>query len=495
MRRFIAARPGSSPTESWLASMLDHLAGLEAERGWSRPVTFTNWLTTDPLEHPYEPLDTEDLVGIDATNLRATSRWPGGFFASYHVYPYYPDFLRYQPAYKQYRRSSDGKRDAYAGYLAALRRHHGDQAVMVTEFGVPTGRGIAHRGPGGRDQGGHSEEEAGRIDAELMRDIKDEGFAGAMLFEWADEWFKDNWNQLELEQPRERDQLWLNRLDVEENFGVIAAEPGVKPTAVLDGRADEWSENGSRVVAEQDSGPVRQLSAAADEGDLYLQLSLDRSEGWRKDPITLGLDVRPGSNRGLPGSSGTMPEADVMIRIGPGDRAVIRQAAWTDSFSVLYGLPERLVPVEAADLERGSGRWVSPRVMLNRQNVIPATGQPTPVEWLDIGELPWGPTDPSSPSFDARNMAFGEGSELELKIPWPLLTVSDPSSRQVYGFGLDGADGPTRIGGFQFEVRTQGTETPLEGSFTWDGWNEAEWHERRKQSWPALQKAFTELQR
>ena len=27
-------------------------------------------------------------------HIAATQAWPGGFFASYHAYPYYPDFLR-----------------------------------------------------------------------------------------------------------------------------------------------------------------------------------------------------------------------------------------------------------------------------------------------------------------------------------------------------------------------------------------------------------------
>jgi hypothetical protein len=94
--RYITATPDATPMESWLAARLDDLASLEAARGWSRPVTFTNWLTDDPLSHPDEPLPTEDLVSVDAMHLRATPAWPGGFFASYHAYPYYPDFLGLQ---------------------------------------------------------------------------------------------------------------------------------------------------------------------------------------------------------------------------------------------------------------------------------------------------------------------------------------------------------------------------------------------------------------
>ena len=124
---------------------------------------------------------------------------------------------------------------------------------MITEFGVPAALGIAHLGPLGRDQGDHSEQEAGRIDADMLRDIADEGFAGGVLFEWVDEWFK-----LHLEHrrtwscPHDRRQLWRNVLTNEEFFGLTAAEPGSKPVVVLDGTDEEWElerQRGDRGVA------------------------------------------------------------------------------------------------------------------------------------------------------------------------------------------------------------------------------------------------------
>ena len=90
-----------------------------------------------------EPLfEVEDRISVDAKHVQATAQWPGGFFASYHAYPYYPDFLRFE--------YEGGQPSPYAAYLGQLRQHHAGQALMVTEFGVPTGLGAAHRGPGGR---------------------------------------------------------------------------------------------------------------------------------------------------------------------------------------------------------------------------------------------------------------------------------------------------------------------------------------------------------
>ncbi len=145
----------ASPTERWLAVAMDRLAAAEAGRGVSAPIAFVNWPTTDPLSHPEEPLpDVEDLVGVDANHVQATDAWPGGTFASYHAYPYYPDFQRYEPGLQQARYA--GRSDPYAGYLQALRDHHAPMPTMVTEFGVPSALGSAHEGMLGRDQGEHS---------------------------------------------------------------------------------------------------------------------------------------------------------------------------------------------------------------------------------------------------------------------------------------------------------------------------------------------------
>ena len=135
--RYISTRGRANPMESWIASHLDYVASLEAQRGWSRPITFTNWLTVDPLKHPSEVDRKEDLVSVDPMHMRATGRWPGGFFASYHAYPVLPGVPGPRSGLPTYKRP-DGKTDPYAGYLHELRAHHKGQAVMITEFGQPT---------------------------------------------------------------------------------------------------------------------------------------------------------------------------------------------------------------------------------------------------------------------------------------------------------------------------------------------------------------------
>ncbi|MDX6554037.1 MAG: hypothetical protein QOD86_232 [Miltoncostaeaceae bacterium] len=487
--RFITTRNGPTPMESWIAENLDYLAGLEAARGWSRPVTFTNWLTVDPLDHPTEPLEQEDMVSVDAMHLAATARWPGGFFASYHAYPYYPDFLRTDPGYRSYTRP-DGKVDPYAGYLHELRAHHRGQAVMITEFGQPSGIGIAHYGPLDRNQGGHSEREAATNDADMLSAIRQEGFAGGVVFEWVDEWFKFTWNTVDLEVPGDRRQLWRNALTNEEHFGVIAAEPGADgPVVTVDGDDSEWTAPGHSPVIQEGRGAIREVRATKDEEYLYLRLRLDRPLD-AEHPVQVGFDVRGGGNRGLPGAPGLDPAADVALTIADGE-ATIRQAAWTDPIGFLYGVKHDFVDVDRADLEVGSGAWVSPRLILNRPQRVPGTGETLPTELVDVGTLPWGTADPGAEGFDDRHLIDADGEAVEVRIPWALLTFADPSSRRVLVPRADGTMDTEAIDRIGITVVRDGEVTTTAG-YGLEDWNRVGWHERRKDGWDVLQSAFRE---
>lgn len=60
-------------------------------------------------------------------------------FASYHIYPYYPDSLNYQQDYLQ-NVDDSGKVNTYAAYLADLKLAH-TVPIIVAEFGIPTSAG------------------------------------------------------------------------------------------------------------------------------------------------------------------------------------------------------------------------------------------------------------------------------------------------------------------------------------------------------------------
>jgi len=467
--RYFSAATTSTPTESWLAQMLDHLASEEASRGVSMPLTFTNWPTTDPLTHPEEPNPNEDLVGIDANNVRVQAAWPGGYFASYHAYPYYPDFMRHEPALQVTR---NGRVDPYAGYIRALRKHHAGLPLVITEYGVPSSLGMAHHGPLDRSQGAHSEQDAAAIDADLLKILHEEGCSGGFLFEWTDEWFKLTWNTMQLEVPGDRRQLWRNALTNEEHFGLLAMESRAASAVVVDGDGSEWEHKGSQVILESPKG-IREVRALADEAYLYLRLVFDDPNVLKDHGLAIGFDLVPGGPSGLPGFPAVAAGSDTAVVIGPGDsaRAYIR----ADNDPVLVPAPAESLPATGSP----DAAWHLQRQIVNRSLTLPATGERLPAEFFDVGILRSGTTDPADPLFDSRT-TWAVGDVVEVRVPLAMLGFSDPSSLQAFLVAPDSTVSTYTVSRVGITAVLEGEAPAATAGYAWEPWQSAPYLPRMK---------------
>jgi hypothetical protein len=473
--KFFVSRPGASPTETWLARMLDHLATIEADRGHTMPLAFVNWPTTDPLEHPDEPVHSEDLVAIDANNLVPTAAWPGGYYASYHAYPYYPDFQRYEVGVADFQHK--GQTDAYAGYLTKLARHHEGIPLVISEFGVPSGMAHAHFGPQGRNQGGHTEQEQMAINAELVDVISEVGLAGGFVFEWTDEWFKFTWNTVDFELPWERRALWSNPWTNEAHFGVLATEPGEAPVVIIDGDDSEWLANGSQVILESDTG-VREVRAVKDEAYLHLLIRTDEAEAWQVEPIVIGLDVLTGSGGGAPFAKSDLG-ADYAVVIGPGATAEVMVRASNDPYLMRYADDLGYEAVDADRSADGNRSWNVQRLAVNRPLVVPSTGEPQPAEVIEAGVLRFGTSDPADDLFDSNAAWNADGTVIEVRLPYQAIGFADPSSRLAYRVHSDRSITTEPVDRVGVTVAFGGTTHQTSG-YSWEPWQIPTWHERVK---------------
>ena len=463
---YFEATPEASPTESWMALMLDHVAVAEASYGTTMPLAFVNWVTTDPLTHPEEPLPREDLVGVDPMHVRPTDAWPGGYFAGYHVYPYYPDFQRYEPGIADF--VHDGRVDPYAGLLTKYREHHSGIPFVVLEYGVPAGMAKAHEEPHGRNQGDHTEQEQAAINADLLETIAEVGLTGGYVFAWTDEWFKLTWNTMDYE-IADRRAIWMNTWTNEAHFGLVASEPGLAGTLVLDGDGTEWPEH-SRAVAETRQS-IREVRAANDEGFLYLKLVTDQPETWIVEPISIGFDVLEGEGSGI-GQSGAFPEADYRLVIdGLDARIEVRSAA--DPMLNAYRRYEFFPPAESEP-----GGWNLHRLITNRPYTL-FDGTQTEVETDDAGRLHHGTTDVNDPEFDSRSTWFAAGDTIEIRVPWQAIGFSDPSTHTVFDVSTDGVIEHITIDRIGIGVAA-GSETITTTGYEWEDWNRVSYTERIK---------------
>jgi hypothetical protein len=164
----------------------------------------------------------------------------------------------------------------------------------------------------------------------------------------------------------------------------------------------------------------------------------------------------------------TVGGEQVRVTLGPGRKARIERTF--DPEPDVFGV------------DRRSGKWLSPRLILSRPFTVRGTGEQFPAEFLDLGRLRWG-----SERKDARNLVAGGRREVELRLPWMLLGFADPSDRRVYTTNASGVR-TRRVSGVRIGTPERTT------TYRWKRWNRVEWHERRKAGWPAVRRAFRSAQ-
>lgn len=530
---------GGNAVDVWLAGAAEEMVGYEMQRyNAQRPLAYTNWPTLDPLTHPTESSRAEeaawlkrrrervpevsveydnDVIGLDALVMSATTAFRAGLFVSYHAYPYYPEFMVVDPTYA----TAVGPEGAssYLGYLRALVAHHGDLPVIISEYGVPSSRGNAHLQPQGWDHGGHDEAAQAAIDARLTREIAASGAAGAGLFALIDEWFKKNWMVIDFERPAERNRLWLNPLDPEQNYGVIAMRPGVRDSAItIDGARDDWRGRPTWYARTAEAPavptPLRldALWVHHDEAYVYLRLDVGAID-WSAARYLIGIDTydqKLGDSR-LPFSGTRAPvgfefvldlagpdrarllvdRAYDLYRFAPirGTQPVVEQSVYNRPFRTRRNSDGQYDTLWVTPNRRTFGRdgTVFPAQRIERNALLHARQQETTLaDWF---------ADPAT-------------GTIEVRIPWGMLHVLDPSSRQIL-FGTAGRRGPaTRTtDGFRFIVESIDPRTSASvdhlprgaarkspfgqpPTWSWPVWESPRWYAERKPLFRAMQEAF-----
>ncbi len=422
--RFIGM-PVGSPTEVWLAGMMDYLTSYEVLTcSTMHPVAFVTWLPLDPLHHSTEytsrgrPGDHDnDLVVLDPMHIQTTPAMRAGVYAAYHVYPYYPDYIFLEPAYRNYR-NRHGEPDNYAGYLHYLKQHHAGMPLVVAEYGVPSARGNSHHSGLGMDHGGHNEEEQGQLNLRMLTAIYDEGLAGGIAFSWLDEWFKRNWLVDDFAVPADRVRLWHNVQNPEQCFGMVKFG---RELVALDGRTDDWH---GRPYARSDATLLRALWLQADEEYLYLRLDLKRSPDWSHQRVGIAIDTydpRLGNTRlgpvGLECTNGT----EFLVLLDDTNRAQVL----VDSAYSLFSDPTSPVEPRYRTLAGNDGSFITQQLMNNHPRFT-ATGETVPAQVTEYGRLVFGRSADNSLADWYERYGI-----IELRLPWGVLSVSDPSSFQV----------------------------------------------------------------
>ena len=537
-----------NPTEALIAEYLDYMLSYQFE--YYRELhtfAFSNWPTLDPLIHetePVFPVSSEDHFTIDIERFTLSeSAEAVGQFASYHAYPYYPDFIMYQP---DYQREDEEGLNPYLGYLLQLKSYHMTRPLVITEIGLPSSQGSAHLNQSGLHHGGLTERQVGRGLKRMIRNFETAGVTGYCIFELLDEWFKRAWIVDRLELPAERRHLWYNPMSPEQNFGIIALAPGRAPEEgghIVNGREglNEWSDPQIQREAERITGvagEIRDLTIDHDEGYLHLRLRVEpfesqgeTSEGWDQRDYWIVFDTLDGSR----GDFCLDPLCRLQSEQGVEFKLIIEspeRVFWMvdrpyDLFGIWHNIRQ---PWQIwSTTENRSGRFTLHRTLTNVAYMYQDV-ELGPERVQETGRLPVG--DMINGDTRSNCAVSSELGVIEVRIPWTLLAFTDPTERRVVDDQGSGRRVPDtqvtegiRIWAVHLRETSEGSEEiTFEGTlsqrepddeteyhlwvhdtlpaadeveegarlptqpftYRWDAWDTPRWYERRKQTWSAL---------
>lgn len=483
----------ASPFEKFLCEIGNATIDYETSKyNMQRPLSFTNWVTTDMLSHPNEPMEKEDKVSVNTEHIKSTNHFKPGLFASYHIYPYYPDFMNYQHDYAAFK-DPDGRINTYRAYLRDLIKEH-TVPVLVSEFGVPASRGKAHDNIHmGFNQGNIDEKTQGEMNAFMLQNIYDEGYCGGLVFAWQDEWFKRSWNTMDLDLP-DRRAYWSNPQTNEQEFGLLAFDPGSKKSiSYIDGNPKEWKKDKPVIESEN-----FKLCIKSDEKYLYLFANIPDFD-LNKDKFILPIDTTPHSgNSFINGTDITLPRpADFLITIDGKENSKVTVDAYYDVFYYTYAKTLDMINTNKIFETQNSGLFNPIYLCLNKELSLPEDHIILPLSKYETGKLVFGKGNPKDKDYYSLSDFYSDGDNLEIRIPWQLLNVMDPSSKKIItDFYKDGINAmPIEgiyVGGIL--IRNNISSSSNMALYYWDKWDAPSYHERLKPSYDILKTTFKKIE-
>lgn len=438
--KYMYTTEDASPFEAMLAQIGDSIIEYETKRyGVQRLIAFSNWPTTDPFE--YNSSITEffgKVAQVDVEHIKTSDRFISGTFASYHVYPYYPDYLSYETGIS-HRLDMNGKVNTYYSYLKMLVEYH-SMPVIISEYGVPSSRGMTQRDKHtGRNQGGLSESEQADALVECYKDIKASNCAGSIVFSWQDEWFKRTWNTMHAIDLLNT-AYWSDYQTNEQYFGLLSFDPGqTESVCYVDGSIEEWEK--IEPIYSKDN---LKLSMMYDEKFIYFKV--DSEQLKETDYLYLPIDSTPKSGAKYCENYDISFDRDIdfVILINGSDNSrVLVQARYellrAAKGQSALGINPFIMPPEKHSAEFKPINMLLRLTALMDNNDVANMSlhefvslEETLPEVYETGILIEGNANPYLQDYNSlADFCYGENC-VEIKLPWQLLNFSNPNEMKIH---------------------------------------------------------------
>lgn len=433
----------ATPSEAFVTRYLDLTSRYEAHHyGKTHPIAFSNWPTLDPIDHLVED-GFDDMEQLDLRKIEVGQQFEAGLFFSYHAYPYYPEFMVHEPSFQI--QDEEGP-NSYLGYLQKLRSEYAGRTLLIAEIGLPSSQGSAHFAASGLTHGGLDENEQGHGTLRALKSVTQAKLNGAFTFELIDEWWKRAWVVERVELPASRRQLWYNAMSPEQNFGLVGVRPGTpEKHHEIDGQGTDFP---TVPIFEQNAQPsepldgddamrsLRALSMDSDEGFLHLLLRVESLDpdgngqvDWDKVDYLLGLDtIDPNRGDGCLDPACTVQterRIEFLLRIDNENEVSLSVDQPYDLVGVWHGFREPWQLYHTATNDDG---------MFNLMRTVTNDAfwfggkELAPILYQEVGKFRTGAEGTTTNTNFWYSISEGT---LEVRIPWTLLNVTDPSGRMV----------------------------------------------------------------
>lgn len=482
----------ATPFEAFLCRVGDEMIKHETDKySFQTVMAFSNWITTDPLIHPNEPHVDEDKTSVNVENIKCRKFGPG-MFASYHIYPYYPDSLNYQKDYLE-NLDENGKINTYSAYLEDLKLAH-TIPIIVAEFGIPTSRGMGHESVMGYNQGKVDENAQGEMLLHMFECIKEAKYAGGIAFTWQDEWFKRTWNNVMFD-IADRRPFWSNIQTTEQCFGLLSFDPGeFDVTCHVDGDVSDW--NDATPILQNDQGS---LYCKTDERYVYFMLDA-KNYNFENDTLLIPINTinEQGNSKSNNDNATFDKDADFLIYINGQNNSHIYVDAYYDAFNYYFAESKMLTDFKALEGAnvKNSGVFTKMNMCYGYNLTVKGTDTVVPDKVYETGKLQFGNSNPNVENYASLTDFCYYNGKLEIRIPWQLLNVMDPSTKQqISNFWTEQVIVPQEFDvfdvGFAYRSNNEAVSISLDGVIDYKEWKIPTWHERLKPAYYQLKDYFS----
>ncbi len=487
---YFATREDASPFESMLAQVMDTIIEYESSKyKTQRLIGFNSAPTIDFLE--YEEVYARQLskyATLDPEHILPGEKLESGYFAAYRLFDFCDDFADYlceeQLQELSPLLSGIDRESSYGGYLDLVSSYH-TMPVLASGYGFSSSRGAV-----AIDEPPLTEVQQGERLMRVWQDAKAAGWAGVTISTWQDAWERRTWNTAfatELSQ----NYLWHDLQTDGQNYGLMSFDPGETAVCVIDGEDGEWQ--GDTPILETEG---MSLYIRTDQRGMYL---LIRGEAVGQDtPLYLPMDINPDLGSlycDAPGLTfGRKSDFLLCIDGTANSRLLVqeRQDALRENFNRELGKEDPFIIWPDKDSPRfvSIGMALSNNTLLDNPELLP-TEEVLRLRALGVwesGALRHGNGDPTAEDYDSlADFCFGKNL-VEIRIPWLLLNVADPTGMRIHEDYYTNYGVETRsVRTIYLGLGTGEAEIYLAAVDTWD-WNwKLTWHERLKQSYYVVQ--------